>query len=84
MRFAKPLRKTILSSVDWGAKDKALAVSLIQLTSGNWRVLVWEGAFGVERDFEQHTGREAAHNLYDKIVDYTTTQELADWGMWLS
>lgn len=60
--------------------DPAVRVSMMRLTTGEWRVCVWGGDdFGLEIDLPAGHMHEAEH-LYENVVDFTTQQQLKDWG----
>jgi len=57
-------------------------VSWLGLSNGGWRVCVWGGDdFGLEKDFS-HVERQMARQLFEKIEDNMTQEQMKALGMW--
>lgn len=87
MKTHKPITKTILTNEEWyPTKDGRVKVNLIDFKKEGWSVSVWgDDDIGLERVFPLEYGvciRDKAVELYDKIVDYTTQEQMRGWGMY--
>lgn len=81
-QFALPVRKKIKTREDWcPTVGGVVEVSLLHLTTFEWRVCVWGGDdLGMERDFSADKKQEA-QELYEKLTDNTTMYAMKKLGM---